>query len=170
MARRIMTAASDLEDWLDRRAVLNHDVLANQVATELAMLAQQTDANPVRLMQWLRREPEYAALLRDAADVLDPAHLVDLPQFDVWTDERRSAMRMMVSERFQRTSAVSETLQSLEALLRRCVVSATAFLAMPPKSRTASTVAEMQSNFEQLSEGISSLPTRCGGTIQGSAP
>jgi hypothetical protein len=156
-----------LDHWLSRRAVLNHDVLCNQLRMELATLRQSVTSPPLRLSQWIKRRGEYAAFLNDAVLVLDPANLLDSRRFSVWSAERRTAMRSIASETFVRISPVTAHLRELQDLLDRCVALASAFIALPPSGRTPDHVAALQDVFDRLSSGISALPEYPGGVLRG---
>jgi hypothetical protein len=152
-----------LREWLDQRALLNHDILCNQLRNELcALRADATHNAAVRLKTWPRREPEYRRLFDATLEALSPAQLVDSAVFACWNEDMKRNFRPVFHELFVATSGVAEQVRDLHQLLSKSLEGVKVYLATPQAKRTAEAVASLQTVLDALSAAISALPKEIG--------
>ena len=152
-----------LRYWLDRRGVLNHDILCNQLRNELSALRIEPElSNPIRLQMWLHHELEYREFFEDAFSVFSPSYLMDSPLFAQWPARDRDLFRKVFHELYILTSELPAKVQRLQELLSESIVRINGFLATTSRFRTSTAVEEIIEALECLSEEISSLPDRAG--------
>lgn len=154
-------------EWLEQRALLNHDILCNQLRNELvALQGDPQSPDVVRLKMWLLRESEYRRFLDSTLNALSPAQLLESPHFARWAAEERVFFQLVFQELFCQTTGLGLRIEALQELLTKCVGEVGAFLEVAPVERTHDRIARLQSLLEALSLGISSLPTVIGGTAE----
>lgn len=155
-----------LKEWLDQRAVLNHDILCNQLRNELgAVRADPKRHALVRLKMWPLHEIEYRRLFDATIEVLSPVRLLDLPVFACWSDDMKTSFRPVFHELFLATTQVEAKVKALHELLGRGVEGVQAFVATPPGKRTTEQAVTLQELLDSLSAAISALPREVGGGV-----
>ena len=148
-----------LEEWLEVRELLNHDILCNQVRSELAALqSAQHDHRIVRLKHWPEREPEYRRWLDATFEALSPAHLLDSSVFSCWSEDMRSKFRPAVHQLFLATTSLGAQVRKLHELLGLSVKGVREFVAAAPPERTADKLSALEALLAALSAAISALP------------
>jgi hypothetical protein len=145
--------------WTEVRERLNHDILRNQVLTELAAIktAPQGSASP-RLIGWLRQVGEYREFFAAAVETLDAGRLMETEVFSGWTTELKTVCRPIFKELFLTVHSICDRVADLHTRLADCEESARAFLQLVPQNRTPDRVVELERQFSVLSRGISELP------------
>lgn len=145
--------------WSSERARLNHDVLCNQVLTELVSVrsAPRTVA-PLRLAMWLRQVPAYKLLVSEAEDALDGGRIVDARMFDCWERERRELFRGVFRRVFSSANRIPELVGVISDLIVGCEKMAFAFLNTPIYDRSVADAVALESGMQHLSRAISALP------------
>jgi hypothetical protein len=146
-----------ITEWTALRALLNHDVLCNQVRGELCALAVDPHQSTLRLERWIQREREYHVLLEEAVNVLSLANFVDSAEFACWNCTQRNAFRKPFHALFLATSDVPRRTKELLDLLRMSIESVRSFLAVPRRYRTREGATVPLELLTELSMGISAL-------------
>jgi len=148
-----------LNEWLELRELLNHDILCNQVRGELSALqAEQGNNTLVRLTRWPEREPEYRRWLDATVEALGPAQWLDSPAFACWDETMRARFKPALQELFLATSSVAGQVEALHELLTQAVSEVKEFVSAAPVARTPEKVAALQELLFALSAAISALP------------
>ena len=152
------------DEWQSQRALLNHDILCNQLRTELVALrvAPQSPA-VVRLKMWPRQADEYRKFFDLAIDALSPQQVLNSPIFATWDETRKDDLGPIVHEVFLALSNIAAEVQELHESLSCSVGAVEAFLAIRPTERTPERVAKLQELLDSLSQDISALPREIGG-------
>lgn len=145
-------------NWADNKARLSHDVLSNQIETELMALESEPSRDCPRLIQFVSRETEFKRLLQEAPDALSTRFIIDWPIFDVWEPDFRSYMRQIANALFHTTSGVPEKAKEVDRILDNCIVAVKKFINIQNEQKSVAQVKELRSLIEQLRKGISSLP------------
>lgn len=149
----------DANLWTSERARLNHDILCNQVLTEIASArVDPCEASLLRLTTWLRQAFAYRSFIDGTVDALDGAAFVDDRLFICWSIEQRSLFRGVFRRVFSLVNRVPERVRELHLLLSQCEEAAKDFLNMPKSQRTGAKVDALERSFERLSRAISDLP------------
>jgi len=152
------------KQWQTDRERLNHDILCNQLRTELLRLCRNPHSEAVvRLASWPSHKDEYLALFDHAAEALSPRYLMELDLFNCWTREQKQYFGEKFHELFLITSNIETKTTHLKSLLSDCIDTLHRFLAVPSEQRTVQMVKEIQQKLDYFSEKISELPTpSCG--------
>jgi hypothetical protein len=145
--------------WQTLRERLNHDILQNQVLTELEALHRNwREIRPRRLRSWLQQSQEYRELIDTAVNALDPGALLDAPIFECWPPSLRLQMHQLLRDVYFVHHKLAERTEDLHIVLCKCVTLAQEFLSMAPEQRTLDMVAAIENDMLSLSRGISNLP------------
>ena len=147
-------------DWQERRARLNHDVLCNRLLTRLVSLAQVRSPDQselAALAEWTTRRGEYIRLLEEAPLALSPARLLDAQLCSDLTTTERDAVRSVAHELFLAGTQLMPLLTHLQGVLRELVEDLEQYLSLPPHS-DLSAVESLIRAATKLSSGLSLLP------------
>jgi len=153
-----------LKKWAELRAVLNHDILCNQLRNELAAARLDPVHHTLtRLRMWPQREQEYRQFFDAAKDALSPVRLLDSAQFACWSDEMKCEFGPAFHELFLSTSNIAADVARLHHLLDDSLRDVNAFVATPAAERTIDGAGAVLARLDMLSTSISALPTTIGG-------
>ena len=151
------------DEWQAQRALLNHDILCNQLRNELGAVRMNPQCSAVvRLKMWPQRAGEYRKFFDMAAEALSPKQILDSPAFAAWEKTRKEVFRPIIHETFLVRTDMIARVQELHELLTRSIDGVEAFLRMKPAERTLEAVAELQELLDSLSKAISALPREIG--------
>jgi len=149
----------ELKQWLNQRALLNHDILCNQLRNELVSLrAEPTRTKIQRLSTWPKRKTEYMDFLNNTIDVLSFASLLDTDVFGCWSYSKKNSFKPAFHELFLNTTTILNKVTQLKRLVDLSVNSVLNFINTEPQKRTVQMIIDLQEKLETLSNGISSLP------------
>jgi hypothetical protein len=152
-----------LNEWLGKRALLNHDVLCNQLRNELGALRTDPKRTVVRLKTWPLRESEYRAFFDSSIEALSPKQLFTNQRLACWKPEMKTQFEPLFHELFMLTSTLAARIATLHQLLTQSLNGVQTFLATDAAKRNPSHVAKLQELLESLSQEISALPSQVGG-------
>lgn len=148
-----------LKEWLNQRALLNHDILCNQLRNEiLSLRSDPTQTQTPRLKMWPKRKHEYEIFLDKTIEALSFASILDDHVFDSWQDSLKSTSKPIFHQLFLATTDISKRVDDLKRLLDESVEAALYFNTIEPAKRTVDMIVSLQKKVEALSNGISSLP------------
>jgi hypothetical protein len=150
-------------EWLGQRALLNHDVLCNQLRNELGALRADPKRTVVRLKTWPLHETEYRAFFDSSIEALSPKQFFTNQRFACWKPEMKTTFEPVFYELFMLTSNLAVRIEALHQLLTRSLNGVQTFLATDAAKRNPSHVAKLQELLESLSQEISALPSQVGG-------
>ena len=148
------------DDWQERRARLNHDVLCNRLLTRLVSLARTRTPEPLELAaleEWTTRRGEYSRLLEEAPLALTPAGLLDAELCSDLTTIERDALRSAAHEFFLVGTQLMRLLDHLRDVLQELVEDMEKYLSLPPHTDLAA-VTSLIETATLLSNGLSLLP------------
>lgn len=149
--------------WTDERARLNHDILRNQVLTELAAIqAAPESVTPHRLIGWTKQGEAYRRFFDATINALDPSDLLDSEVFRCWTHEQREHWKPIFREIFMADNRIPECVAELHRLLVVCEERGRSILALDAHARTGEMLTELEKEFLLLSRHISALPRQIG--------
>ena len=146
-------------EWAAKRALLNHDVLCNQLRNELAAARQDVTHHPLtRLQCWSKREEEYRSFFNGAISAVSWAHLLDATIFRSWTSEMRECFRPIVHECFAAATNIDFEVSELHRLLTASLEGVSTFLNTPAVLRRTEDAETVLATLDALSSAISGLP------------
>ena len=155
-----------LKQWLDQRALLNHDVLCNQLRNELASLrSEPTQSHTPRLSMWPKRKKEYITFLDNAINALSFSSLLDRSIFDCWSNSMKENWRPVFHGLFLNTTNIPNKIIHLKELLNDSAETVLSFSNVRPRERTLKMVVALQEKLDALSTAISSLPHNVGDVL-----
>ena len=155
---------NQLERWLNKRALLNHDILCNQIRNEIDALRRAPSENSTtRLRMWIYRESEYQKLLNECIVALSPMQLLESELFSCWPRELKESFSPIFHELFLIMTGLEMRIAELLQVLSASIASVKAFLSIEQSMRTLDDVMQIREKLANLSEGISSLPSKIGG-------
>jgi len=152
-----------MNEWTEKRALLNHDVLCNQLRNELAAARLDPTHHPLtRLRMWPQREQEYRQFFDAAIDAFSPVHLLGFAFFASWSAEMKCEFGPAFHELFLATSNIKADVASLHDFLNESLLEVNAFLATAAVERTVEQAGAVLARLDTLSVAISALPRTIG--------
>lgn len=148
-----------MNNWQSQREKLNHDILCNQLRNELGTLRRDPRGNSLhRLELWPEHAKEYRQLFDSAAEALSTIRLLELPEFDCWTNEKKNCFKPVFHKIFLINSGIELKVERLNEMLNEVLTIIKKFLETPVDKRTEEMVLEMQEILDHFSAKISELP------------
>jgi len=145
--------------WMDKRTLLNHDILQNQVMNELSTLRICPQDTVIRrLNQWLERKGEYEEFILSTIEALSPVQLMSTKLFDTWNVHMKKAYSELFHEIFCSVSRLDGKVRELVKKLDEAANSVSRFLDLRPEERTLAKVEELEKVLGELSNLITALP------------
>lgn len=149
----------NLNEWGKKRAILNHDVLCNQLRNELARLREEPSSKTcLRIAMWPQRKDEYVDFLDSALYVLNPGEIVDTSLFNSWNPSQREQFKLYIRKLYNQLEDIEGQVVKTKALLSESISLINAFFEVSYENRTSQDIIEIQKKLEMLSKRISKLP------------
>lgn len=146
-------------EWTSLRARLNHDVLRNQVLTEIAAIrSAPEEVEPYRLTNWLSQTDSYLRLLQEAPRALNPGILVESYFFAHWPEAWKRDAAVIFRDLFWHAYSIEKRLHDLNTQLDLCHITVDKFLRSDRSRRTKECVLAVEAHLSAFSKCLSELP------------
>jgi len=150
--------------WSEERGYLNHDILSNNVLTELFASKSGLNAETQlpRLRLWLNSKKDFIDFIESTENATSPSWIIDEHYFNSWSDNQKTKYKTKFHELFLFNTGLIDKVKEAKMILERAHVLSEDLLRLVDDNASSEVIDSGLGNIinelQKLSEKISSFP------------